>query len=53
MGKKKWFIVLFYVLFILVYTLALTIPIGLVVKADDPAPADPPAEKSGARRPAA
>jgi len=45
MGKKKWFIVLFYVLFILVYTLALTIPIGMVVKADDPAPADPPAEE--------
>ncbi len=51
MGKKKWFTILFYVVFILVYALALTIPIGMVVKADDTAPADPPAEEVAAEEP--
>ena len=51
MGKKKWFTILFYVVFILVYALALTIPIGMVVKADDTAPADPPAEEVAPEEP--
>lgn len=51
MEKKKWFTILFYVVFFLVYALALTIPIGMVVKADDSAPADPPAEEVTAEEP--
>lgn len=51
MQKKKWYVTFFYLMFIMIYALALSIPIGIAVKADDTAPADPPTEETTAEDP--
>ncbi|GAP21582.1 right-handed parallel beta-helix repeat-containing protein [Leptolinea tardivitalis] len=51
MGKKKWYVILFYVVFVCIYALGLSIPIGMVVLADDTAPADPASEEVAPEEP--